>query len=131
METKPLLYGLIGFFIGGFIVSVAATTFEKPESRTTDKNDASTSMSMDEMAKSLKDKAGDEYDKAFIVAMIDHHEGAVEMAKLSATRAKHDEVKELSKAIIEAQQNEITAMKQWQEKWGYDSSDDSHDQHDR
>lgn len=29
METKPLLYGLIGFFIGGLLVSVAATTFEK------------------------------------------------------------------------------------------------------
>lgn len=30
METKPLLYGLIGFFLGGLIVSVAATTFDKP-----------------------------------------------------------------------------------------------------
>lgn len=31
METKPLLYGLIGFFIGGLLVSIAATTFDKPE----------------------------------------------------------------------------------------------------
>lgn len=31
METKPLLYGLIGFFLGGLLVSVAATTFDKPE----------------------------------------------------------------------------------------------------
>jgi len=31
METKPLLYGLIGFFIGGLLVSVAAHTFEKQE----------------------------------------------------------------------------------------------------
>lgn len=30
METKPLLYGLIGFFIGGLLVSVAANTFDKP-----------------------------------------------------------------------------------------------------
>lgn len=30
METKPLLYGLIGFFLGGLLVSVAATTFDKP-----------------------------------------------------------------------------------------------------
>ena len=28
MDTKPLLYGLIGFFIGGLLVSIAATTFE-------------------------------------------------------------------------------------------------------
>ena len=37
METKPLLYGLIGFFIGGLLVSIAATTLDKPEpSRTSD-----------------------------------------------------------------------------------------------
>lgn len=31
MDTKPLLYGLIGFFIGGLLVSIAATTFDKPK----------------------------------------------------------------------------------------------------
>lgn len=31
METKPLLYGFIGFFIGGFIVAVAATTIYKTD----------------------------------------------------------------------------------------------------
>lgn len=31
METKPLLYGLIGFFLGGLLVSVAATTFDSQE----------------------------------------------------------------------------------------------------
>lgn len=31
METKPLLYGLIGFFMGGLLVSIAATTFDKPK----------------------------------------------------------------------------------------------------
>ncbi len=29
MDTKALLYGLIGFFIGGLLVSIAANTFEK------------------------------------------------------------------------------------------------------
>ncbi len=31
METKELLYGLIGFFIGGLLVSIAATTFNNDE----------------------------------------------------------------------------------------------------
>lgn len=31
METKPLLYGIIGFLLGGLLVSIAATTFDKPE----------------------------------------------------------------------------------------------------
>jgi len=34
MDTKTLLAGLIGFFIGGLLVSVAATTFDKPEPET-------------------------------------------------------------------------------------------------
>lgn len=40
MQTKPLLYGLIGFFIGGLVVAVAATTFEKSDH----KNGASNSV---------------------------------------------------------------------------------------
>lgn len=122
MQTKPLLYGLIGFFIGGFIVSVAATTFDKPETKgTTTNSPAMSSMSMDDMSADLRNKTGDEYDKAFIDSMIAHHEGAVEMAKLSDTNAKHDEIKQLSKAIIIAQEKEITQMKQWQMSWGYSS----------
>ena len=31
MDTKPLIYGLIGFFLGGLLVSVAATTFDKSD----------------------------------------------------------------------------------------------------
>ncbi len=38
METRPLLYGLIGFFIGGLLVSVAATTFDKPQQENTPAN---------------------------------------------------------------------------------------------
>jgi uncharacterized protein (DUF305 family) len=74
---------------------------------------------MDEMSADLKNKTGDEYDKAFIESMIVHHEGAVEMAQLSAANAKHDEIKKLSGAIISAQKNEIADMKQWQKDWGY------------
>lgn len=112
MQTKPLLYGLIGFFIGGFIVALAATTFNKSESK------EMSSMSMDDMTADLKNKTGDEYDKAFIASMIAHHEGAVEMAKLSASSAKHEEIKKLSEAIISAQEKEIADMKQWQINWG-------------
>jgi hypothetical protein len=31
METKELLYGLIGFFLGGLLVAIAATTFNNDE----------------------------------------------------------------------------------------------------
>lgn len=81
-------------------------------------------MSMSEMTEQLKNKTGDDYDKAFIEMMISHHEGAIDMAELSASRAKHDEIKQLSQDIIAAQDKEITDMKQWQQDWGY-SSDES------
>lgn len=32
MDTKSLLYGIIGFILGGLLVSIAATTFDKPQS---------------------------------------------------------------------------------------------------
>lgn len=120
METKPLLYGLIGFFIGGLIVSLAATTLDK--SATMPASD----MSMSQMTGSLQGKQGDDFDQAFISAMIEHHQGAVDMAKLSASNAKHDEIKQLSLGVIAAQEKEIDQMKQWQIDWGYMNNPQSH-----
>lgn len=127
MQTKPLLYGLIGFFIGGFIVSVAATTFDKQDEQNgSNTSSASMSASMEMSADNLKDKTGDDFDAAFISEMIAHHEGAVEMAKLSAVNAKHDEIKQLSNDIIDAQEKEISQMKQWQNDWGYAAGSVNH-----
>lgn len=124
METKPLLYGLIGFFAGGLLVATAATMMNTPNGQVSINNQAD-EMSMSEMTATLRNKTGDNYDAAFISYMIDHHEAAVDMAKLSADKAKHKEVKDLSLAIISAQENEITQMKQWQKDWGYISTSKS------
>jgi uncharacterized protein (DUF305 family) len=67
----------------------------------------------------LKSLTGDAFDKAFISSMIEHHQSAINMAYPGQTNAKHDEIKQLTKAIVEAQSNEITQMKQWQKDWGY------------
>lgn len=72
---------------------------------------------MASMNDELKGKTGDEFDKAFISEMIVHHEGAVEMAELALTNAKHQEIKDLAKAIISAQNKEIGDMKNWQKAW--------------
>ena len=117
METKPLLFGLIGFFVGGLIVSVAATTFDKPNTTTGEH------MNMNQMTESLKDKQGEEFDKAFIAEMIVHHQGAVDMAQLAESNAKHEEIKKMSREIISAQEAEIEVMKRWQSEWGYSADD--------
>lgn len=123
MDTKTLLVGLASFFAGGLLVSIAATTFDKPEV-----NSLNGMASMTQMVVSLRDKKGDNYDKAFIQEMIGHHESAVDMAELSAKNAKHNEIKQLSQEIIKAQTIEITQMKQWQKDWGYQAGAAGHGQ---
>lgn len=115
MRNNALLFGVIGFILGGLVVSIAAVTFDKPGTLRSNTNE----MSMSQMTASLKTKSGDEFDKAFVADMIEHHQAAVDMAKLSALRAKHDEVKMLAADIITAQEKEISEMVLWQTQWGY------------
>ena len=60
-------------------------------------------------------------DQHFIIQMIPHHEGAIEMARLALERSKRPEVLSLSQGIIEAQEREIANMKEWYADW-YDSA---------
>lgn len=110
MDTKSLLIGILSFIAGGLLVSTAAVTFDKPERQ---------AMGMASMTESLEDKSCDDFDKEFLSQMIARHEGAVEMAKLSKDKARHDEIRKLSDGIIAAQEKEIAEMKKWQAEWGY------------
>lgn len=76
---------------------------------------------MDTMTASLQGKTGDEFDRAFLEAMIEHHESAVAMSRPAAQNAFHQEIKDLARAIIEAQDGEIAQMRAWQVEWGYES----------
>ena len=57
------------------------------------------------------------FDRAFIDAMIPHHESAIAMAKEAQTKAGHQEIKDLAGRIIAAQQREIDQMKTWRARW--------------
>ncbi|MBA2362267.1 MAG: DUF305 domain-containing protein [Chloroflexia bacterium] len=57
------------------------------------------------------------FDKAFIDAMIPHHQSAVMMAQHALKQAKRPEIKQLAQEIIASQEQEITQMKQWQTAW--------------
>src|SRR3989344_7995350 len=56
-------------------------------------------------------------DQHFIVQMIPHHEGAIEMAKVALERSKRPEILSLANGIIEAQEREITDMQSWYSQW--------------
>lgn len=123
MDTKPLLFAIIGFLLGGLVVSIAATQLDE------DNTANGAEMTMSQMSAGLMDKSGDDFDAAFINAMIEHHEGAIGMAELAETRAEHQQISQLAQEVIAAQEGEISQMKQWQQEWGYDDSGSSAEQH--
>ena len=59
----------------------------------------------------LRKAKGQEFDQLFLQGMIKHHEGAIEMAQEVAD-SKNEDVADLSTSIINAQQLEITVMKE-------------------
>lgn len=57
------------------------------------------------------------FDRAFIDAMIEHRESAIEAARAAETRAQNTEIRELAKTIAADQQREIEQMKRWRQEW--------------
>jgi uncharacterized protein (DUF305 family) len=58
-----------------------------------------------------------DFDRAFIDAMIPHHQSAIEAATLALESAGRQEIRDLAQAIIDAQQREIDEMTSWREEW--------------
>lgn len=128
---KELLYGFTGLVIGavvsGILVfnQVSRQNISSPSKTIVNEPDHSmmghnmNSMSMDDMTKELKDKKANDFDKVFIEMMIPHHQGAIDMAKLALNNADHQEIKDMAKEIIKAQESEIKMMREWQSNWEY------------
>lgn len=120
-----LLAGLgIGYQLGGNTGSFESASQNTPGTHMMPNgqmmgNGASMSMAdvMTSMNAELEGKTGDLFDQAFLAEMIVHHQGAVEMAELALTNAKHQEIKDLATGIISAQNKEIAEMKLWQTDW--------------
>jgi uncharacterized protein (DUF305 family) len=145
MNKESILYGVIGLLAGAIIAGFGATyavnnnhqgmmDMMGMHSNTNSQGMMDDSdMSMSDMTSSLKNKTGDDFDKAFISGMIAHHQGAIDMANLAKQNAKHDEIKNLADEIVKAQTTEINEMKSWQTQWNYSSSttdDSSHNMND-
>lgn len=125
---QSILFGIIGLVVGGLLTyTVTASTggeietADQPNPNTAMQHGgaSSGSMSMTDMMDSLEGKKGDEFDKAFISSMIEHHQGAIDMAKAAQTSSDRQEIKDLADDIIKAQTTEIDMMTQWQKDWGF------------
>jgi uncharacterized protein (DUF305 family) len=83
--------------------------------------------SMEAGVEALSALSGDEFEIAFLDAMIPHHQSAVEMATIALERAQRPETKAAAQAIIDAQDAEIAQMTAWLNEWhGRTPSGDDH-----
>ncbi len=57
------------------------------------------------------------FDKAFLMAMIPHHQSAIAGAKLEQEKGMHPELTQLAGTIIADQQKEIAQMQSWLKTW--------------
>lgn len=120
--------------VGASLVIIGALAYFLMASRTAPhdhvSHDHTTSATQEEseVYKRYSKLKGDEYDKTFISEMISHHNGAIKMAELAATRAKHQELKDVAATIITSQGKEVAQLTAWQKQWGYpvSSKEESH-----
>jgi uncharacterized protein (DUF305 family) len=64
---------------------------------------------MQAMAKPMSGDA----DKDFVMMMLPHHQGAIDMAKVELKYGKDPTLRAMAEAIIVAQEKEIKEMKEW------------------
>lgn len=68
--------------------------------------------------------ADESFDLRFIDAMIPHHEGAVAMAQEALQKSNRPEIQQLAQAIIDAQEKEISELKEWRTSWYPNAGDE-------
>lgn len=129
--NKHMVIGLaVGLAIGGSTVfGLKGLTGGERQARQNDPQPTSTADHNAQATAKLQNLRGDDFDKAFLDEMIQHHQGAIDMARLIESNARHDELKQLGKEIMAAQSREIDMMRSWRTDWGYKDTPNSHETH--
>lgn len=60
---------------------------------------------------------GAEFERGFLTAMIEHHQGAADMSRMAHKHLKRKEVREAAEKIIADQEKEIDQMHTWLREW--------------
>ena len=91
------------------------TMTAKPATTPADKAFAA---SMRTMMKNMNVRPTGKPDKDFVLMMMPHHQGAIDMAKVELQYGTDPELRQLATDIVAAQEKEIAQMKAWLAKNG-------------
>ena len=69
------------------------------------------------MNAALQPLKGPEFEMSFLQQMIQHHQSAVDMAKMVKDHTKRAELQQLAEKIMTSQQQEIDKMTGWLKEW--------------
>jgi uncharacterized protein (DUF305 family) len=105
MSKKALIYGFVGLLTSSAIAGLLMTNGTQAQSPG--------------LAQVPPPRRGmmAQADRHFIEMMIPHHQGAIDMANLALSRAKHAEIKRLAETIKRDQTREIQQMRTWYKQW--------------
>ena len=108
-------YGIyVAIFVAGLIIGVSLSGDGYGRNKHMDSDNT-----MFGMTQQLQGLSGVDLEKTFLEEMIDHHQGAIDMAKIVLTDSSipHNEIKLLAQNIILSQDKEIKMMQSWLTGW--------------
>lgn len=119
MNSKPFLYTLIGLLTGGAVTALIVLPTIKPSQQNSQAQTVLSQVVPSPRTTVVPARGSmmGQSDQHFIVMMIPHHDGAVAMADLALSRAKHLELKTLAQTIKTTQTQEIQQMRTWYKQW--------------
>ncbi len=72
----------------------------------------------DRMHKDMAIKYSGNPDIDFVLGMIPHHQGAIDMARVVLAHGKDPKIRKLAQEVIDAQEKEIAMMREWLKSQG-------------
>jgi uncharacterized protein (DUF305 family) len=99
------------------VVGGVALARQRSQPTTTPTEASSTSVEPASLEQQFAAYKGEDYDRQYLANMIEHHNGAIDMAEQALTSASHQQLKDLATAIVTAQRSEVERMGAWQQQW--------------
>lgn len=121
-KTQFVAFGLIIILL----IYVIFLLNDKSQSKVDSSTETSQSSQSDNQTSSMyASMTGDQFDKAYLADMIAHHQGALNMASQARELTTKAEIRTLADAILTSQSTEVQQMMDWQQEWGYSTTDSS------